>query len=74
MTERKEQCRTCYFFIVGTEGKAGKCHRFPAQTTIVLIPDGVDMIRQVPKLKSIELNAFPNIEADQWCGEWRKND
>ena len=69
-----DKCRDCRFFVAAPEGTVGKCHRFPAQTTIVLIPDGVDMIRQVPKLKTIELNAFPNIEADQWCGEWKKNE
>lgn len=69
-----DKCSTCKFFIAAPEDKAGKCHRYPAQTTIQLIPAGMDMIRQVPKVKTIELNAFPNIEGDQWCGEWKERE
>ena len=74
MTETKEKCRDCHYFIAAPEGTASKCFRFPPQTTIQLIPAGVDMITQQPKLKTIELNAFPNVEGDPRCGEWRAND
>lgn len=66
------KCRDCHYFVVpeGAKGTAGKCHRYPAQNTVVLVPARPGLDGQ-PRLTTLELNAFPNVEGDTWCGEWK---
>ena len=66
-----EKCLDCKYFDPNEGGANGKCHRFPPSVSITLVPSGIDMLTQTPKLKSVELNAYPTPAAEQWCGEWQ---
>lgn len=72
MTTNEKKCLDCKFFEPNKGGANGHCHRFPPSVTITLVPNGIDMISQQPKLKSIELNAYPTPGVNQWCGEWKE--
>lgn len=71
--DEKKKCRDCRYFVAVKESTVGDCHRAVPQTTVLLIPDGINMVTQVPKMKSFPISAWPSVESGQWCGEWRSD-
>lgn len=58
-----ESCGTCVFFLREDE-TSGECRRYPPSVPYMIESDGSP--------RQLVFASTPDVEDDQWCGEYRR--